>query len=201
MAFDPNKPYVPALTHQLKWNAGKNQYNDKRDRNGQVMRDAAGNPVPGNKPMAYSLFIPRESMLELAMWLQQKHAATTDWKQTEVRKYDPTTRQGYDEVVEGIYLRGKGGGQDGYLKNPDGTNVLDEEGNPLKDPEENWAKGEIHLPQVEGWEPTKGNCGQKSTATVTPVTPATTGACEMPPPPTGACSMPSVAPATANPFG
>ena len=201
MAFDPNKPYQAALTHQLKWNAGKNKYNEKRDRNGQIVRDEAGNPVPGNKPMAYSLFIPRESMLELAMWLQQKHASTTDWKQTEVRKYDATTRQSYSEVVEGIYIRGKGGGQDGYLKAADGTNVLDEQGNPMKDPEENWAAGEIHLPQVEGYADTKGMFGQPS------VPAPTTGACEMPPPSTEACPMPSaapVAPATADascPFG
>lgn len=193
MAFDPSKPYQAALTHQLKWNTGKNKYNDKRDRSGQVMRDAAGVPIPGNKPMAYSLFIPRESMLELAMWLQQKHASTTDWKQSSVRKYDPTTRQGYDEVVEGIYLRGKGGGQDGYLKNPDGTAVVDEAGNQLKDPDENWAAGEIHLPQIEGYAETKGMFTQ---AEVPPVAAATTGACEMPPPSTEACSMPS-APAVA----
>ena len=193
MAFDPNKPYVAALTHQLKWKAGKNQYNEKRDkRTGQVMRDAAGVPIPGNKPMKFDLFIPRESMLELAMWLQQKHASTTDWKQTSVRKYDPTSKQWYDEVVEGFYLRGKGRGQDGYLKNPDGTNVLDEAGNPMKDPDENWAAGDIHLPQVEGWELTKGRFGQPSVPTAAP---ETTGACEMPPPSTGACEMPSVAPA------
>ena len=201
MAFDPNKPYVAALTHQLKWNAGKNKYNHKRDRSGQVMRDAAGNPIPGNKPMKFDLFIPRESILELAMWLQQKHAATTDWKQTEVRKYDKTTRQYYNEVVEGFYLSGKGIGEDGYLKNPDGTNVLDEQGNPMTDSEENWAAGEIHPPQVEGYADTKGMFGQ---AEVLPVAPPTTGACEMPPPATEACSMPSapaVAPATANPFG
>ena len=177
MAFDPNKPYVAALTHQLKWNAGKNKYPDDK------------------KPMSYSVFIPRESILELAMWLQQKHASTTDWKQTSVRKYDPTSKQWYDEVVEGFYLRGKGRGQDGYLKNLDGTNVLDEAGNPMKDPDENWAAGDIHLPQVEGWELTKGRFGQPSVPTAAPVTPATTGACEMPPPSTGACEMPSVAPA------
>ena len=82
--------FVPALTHQLKWSVGDNKYYDPNK--------------GGDQPKAMSLFIPEESILELATYLQKLASNSDKLKPGSV--YDFETKEKIE--VRGFYINGKG---------------------------------------------------------------------------------------------
>ena len=79
--------FVPATTHQIKWSVGENRF-DK----------------DGKQPKQLSLFVSKESILELASYLQRLAGETDRIKPGKV--YDFVNKKEIE--VEGFYLNGKG---------------------------------------------------------------------------------------------
>ena len=79
--------FVSALTHQIKWSVGKNKF-DK----------------DGTKPKALSPFVSKESILELASYLQRLAGESDRIKPGKV--WDFVNKEEIE--VEGFYLNGKG---------------------------------------------------------------------------------------------
>ena len=82
--------FVPALTRQLKWSVGDNKFYDPNKKNDQ--------------PKSMSLFIPEESILELAAYLQKLASNSDKLKSGSV--YDFEAKEKIE--VQGFYINGKG---------------------------------------------------------------------------------------------
>ena len=82
-----NSTFIPATTHQIKWEVGENRF----DKDGQ-------------NPKKMSIFISKDSILEFASYLQRL-AGETDRIRTG-KVWDFTNREEIE--VEGFYLNGKG---------------------------------------------------------------------------------------------
>jgi len=79
--------FVPALTHQIKWSVGENRFDTE-----------------GKQPKQLSLFVTKQSILELASYLQKLAGETDRIKPGKV--YDFKNQK--EVEVEGFYLNGKG---------------------------------------------------------------------------------------------
>jgi len=79
--------FVPALTHQIKWSVGENRFDTE-----------------GKQPKQLSLFVTKQSILELASHLT-KLAGETDRIKTG-KVWDFAKKE--EVEVEGFYLNGKG---------------------------------------------------------------------------------------------
>lgn len=79
--------FVPALTHQIKWSVGENRF-DK----------------DGKQPKQLSLFVSKDSILELASYLQRLAGETDRIKSGKV--WDFVNKEEIE--VDGFYLNGKG---------------------------------------------------------------------------------------------
>ena len=86
--------FVPALTRQLKWSVGDNKFYDPNKKNDQ--------------PKSISLFIPEESILELAAYLQKLASNSDKLKSGSV--YDFEAKEKIE--VQGFYINGKGNESD-----------------------------------------------------------------------------------------
>ena len=79
--------FVPALTHQIKWSVGENRFDTE-----------------GKQPKQLSLFVTKQSILELASYLK-KLASESDRIKTG-KVWDFAKKEEIE--VEGFYLNGKG---------------------------------------------------------------------------------------------
>ena len=79
--------FAPATTHQIKWSVGENRF-DK----------------DGKQPKQLSLFVSKDSILELASYLQRLAGETDRIKSGKV--WDFVNKEEIE--VDGFYLNGKG---------------------------------------------------------------------------------------------
>jgi len=79
--------FVPALTHQIKWSVGENRFDTE-----------------GKQPKQLSLFVTKQSILELALYLQKLAGESDRVKPGKV--WDFAKKEEVD--VEGFYINGKG---------------------------------------------------------------------------------------------
>jgi len=79
--------FVPATTHQIKWSVGENRFDEN-----------------GKQPKQLSLFVSKESILELASYLQRLAGESDRIKPGKV--WDFVNKEEIE--VEGFYLNGKG---------------------------------------------------------------------------------------------
>ena len=79
--------FVPALTHQIKWSVGENRFDTE-----------------GKQPKQLSLFVTKQSILELASYLQKLAGESDRVKPGKV--WDFAKKEEIE--VEGFYLNGKG---------------------------------------------------------------------------------------------
>ena len=79
--------FVPALTHQIKWSVGENRFDTE-----------------GKQPKQLSLFITKQSILELASYLKRLAGDSDRVKPGKV--WDFAKKEEIE--VEGFYLNGKG---------------------------------------------------------------------------------------------
>ena len=82
--------YIPALSKQITYQTDANRFHDESKQ--------------GSKPRSLSIFIPQQSILELAEYL--KRLSTEDSKLKTGKVYNFETRE--KEELKGFYLNGRG---------------------------------------------------------------------------------------------